>query len=258
MLDLDESMFDNRRNGDRVYGNQTDIIHAASTIRGRRGIRIPGFPGCRSGRGRDVAGAARAARATAAGRAGPRHGGDGGGVRFADPGPRGRRLGGRGLVRDRRGARGECAGRGGAGPGRGTDPAGPRSGTRLAAGGRVAARRVRARLAAAARAGAAPGSPGPAAAGGDAAAGAGRAAGGRRLAGGASPPPVLTQGWTGLGDGHGRLRACCAQVTAGGRGEAAATRTRWLWLPAEDGGVSTAEPPGIPVPERRLQAVRAG
>ena len=69
---------------------------------------------------------------------------------------------------------------------------------------------------------------------------------------------VLTQGWTGLGDGHGRLRACCAQVTADGRGGAAVTRTRWLWLPAEDGSVSAAEPPGIPVPERRLQVVRAG
>ena len=70
---------------------------------------------------------------------------------------------------------------------------------------------------------------------------------------------VLTQGWTGLGDGHGRLRACCAQVTADGRGEAAVARTRWLWLPAEDGSVTTAEPPpGIPVPERHLQVVRAG
>jgi hypothetical protein len=69
---------------------------------------------------------------------------------------------------------------------------------------------------------------------------------------------ILTQGWTGLGDGHGRLRACCAQVTADGRGEAAATRTRWLWLPAEDGNVSAAEPPDIPVPERHLQVVRAG
>jgi hypothetical protein len=69
---------------------------------------------------------------------------------------------------------------------------------------------------------------------------------------------VITQRWTGLGDGHGRVRACCAEVTADGRGEAALTRTRWLWLPAEDGGVSAAEPPGVPVPERRLQVVRAG
>jgi hypothetical protein len=48
--------------------------------------------------------------------------------------------------------------------------------------------------------------------------------------------------WTGLGDGHGRLRACRAQVTADGRGQAAATRTRWLWLPAEDGTVTVADP----------------
>jgi hypothetical protein len=75
---------------------------------------------------------------------------------------------------------------------------------------------------------------------------------------------VLTQGWTGLGDGHGRLRACCAQVMADGRGEAAVPRTRWLWLPAEDGRVTLAEPadilvPGLPPADlpvaRRLQVV---
>jgi hypothetical protein len=71
---------------------------------------------------------------------------------------------------------------------------------------------------------------------------------------------VLTQGWTGLGDGHGRLRACCAQVMADGRGPAAVARTRWLWLPAEDGRVTVAEPPtDIPAADpgstRRLQAV---
>jgi hypothetical protein len=54
---------------------------------------------------------------------------------------------------------------------------------------------------------------------------------------------VITQGWTGLGDGHGRLRACCAEVLADGRGEAAMTRTRWLWLPAEDGSVAPADLP---------------
>jgi hypothetical protein len=59
---------------------------------------------------------------------------------------------------------------------------------------------------------------------------------------------VITQRWTGLGDGHGRVRACCAEVTADGRGEAALTRTRWLWLPAEDGGVAVADPVDIPVP----------
>jgi hypothetical protein len=58
---------------------------------------------------------------------------------------------------------------------------------------------------------------------------------------------VLTQGWTGLGDGHGRLRACCAQVMADGRGELTVPRSRWLWLPAEDGRVTVAEPADIPV-----------
>src|SRR5580704_17704682 len=58
---------------------------------------------------------------------------------------------------------------------------------------------------------------------------------------------VVTQRWTGLGDGHGRLRACCAEVVADGRGEAAMTRTRWLWLPAEDGGIAVADPVDIPV-----------
>jgi hypothetical protein len=61
---------------------------------------------------------------------------------------------------------------------------------------------------------------------------------------------VVTQGWTGLGDGHGRLRACCAEVTADGRGEAAMTRTRWLWLPGEDGCVTVAEPPEEGCPSR--------
>jgi hypothetical protein len=83
---------------------------------------------------------------------------------------------------------------------------------------------------------------------------------------------VVTQRWTGLGDGRGRLRACCAEVTADGRGEAAMTRTRWLWLPGEDGGVALADPrdfpsdlpagvpPGLPagVPSGLPLAARAG
>jgi hypothetical protein len=74
---------------------------------------------------------------------------------------------------------------------------------------------------------------------------------------------VLSQGWTGLGYGHGRLRACCAQVAADGRGEAAMTRTRWLWLPSEDGRITAADPADIPVPQspaatRRLQVAGAG
>jgi hypothetical protein len=57
---------------------------------------------------------------------------------------------------------------------------------------------------------------------------------------------VVTQRWTGLGDGHGRLRACCAEVVADGRGEAAMARTRWLWLPGEDGAVAVADPRDLP------------
>ncbi len=58
---------------------------------------------------------------------------------------------------------------------------------------------------------------------------------------------VTAQGWTGLGDGFGRLRACCAEVMADGRGEAAVAKTRWLWLPAEDGAVAAADPADIPL-----------
>ncbi len=57
---------------------------------------------------------------------------------------------------------------------------------------------------------------------------------------------VVTRRWTGLGDGCGRLRACRAEVAADGRGEAAMTRTRWLWLPAEDGGVAAVGPADLP------------
>ncbi len=76
---------------------------------------------------------------------------------------------------------------------------------------------------------------------------------------------VRQQRWTGLGDGHGRLRACCAEVMADGRGEAALTRTCWLWLPAADGRVTAADPVDIPVPDipsagsaAGLRAVSAG
>ena len=57
---------------------------------------------------------------------------------------------------------------------------------------------------------------------------------------------VVTQRWTGLGDGRGRLRACYAEVAADGRGEAVVARTCWLWLPAEDGGVALADPGDLP------------
>src|SRR5580658_6676937 len=57
---------------------------------------------------------------------------------------------------------------------------------------------------------------------------------------------VGRQRWTGLGDGHGRLRACCAEVTA------ARTRTHWLWLPAEDGRVAAVDPADLPLAEAPL------
>jgi hypothetical protein len=63
---------------------------------------------------------------------------------------------------------------------------------------------------------------------------------------------VGRQRWTGLGDGHGRLRACCAEVTADGRGEATRTRTHWLWLPAEDGRVAAVDPADLPLAEAPL------
>jgi hypothetical protein len=58
---------------------------------------------------------------------------------------------------------------------------------------------------------------------------------------------VTAQGWTGLGDGFGRLRSCCAEVVADGRGEAAIARKRWLWLPAEDGTIGLADPADLPI-----------
>jgi len=67
--------------------------------------------------------------------------------------------------------------------------------------------------------------------------------------------------WSGLGAGHGRLRACRAEVSVFGRGAAGPGQTRWLWLPAEDGAVSAAEPPapaGRGISEHAgLQVVRA-
>jgi hypothetical protein len=46
---------------------------------------------------------------------------------------------------------------------------------------------------------------------------------------------VTRQQWDGIGDGHGRLRARRAEVTADGRGALARPRRAWLWLPGPDG-----------------------
>lgn len=66
---------------------------------------------------------------------------------------------------------------------------------------------------------------------------------------------VTQREWSGLGEGHGRLRACRAEVVVSGRGAAARTRSGWLWLPGEDGGVAAAEPLAA---GPALRAVRAG
>jgi hypothetical protein len=52
-------------------------------------------------------------------------------------------------------------------------------------------------------------------------------------------------------------------VMTEGRGEAAVPRTRWLWLPAEDGSVAPVDPVDIPaIPAagsgRPLRAVNSG
>ncbi|HTP15870.1 MAG TPA: hypothetical protein VMK13_08545 [Streptosporangiaceae bacterium] len=49
---------------------------------------------------------------------------------------------------------------------------------------------------------------------------------------------IARQEWTGIGDGHGRLRARRVEVVADGRGAWERARTRWLWLPAPDGSVA--------------------
>jgi hypothetical protein len=47
--------------------------------------------------------------------------------------------------------------------------------------------------------------------------------------------------WTGIGAGHGRLRARRAQVMATGRGAGERPRSAWLWLPGTDGAVTAAD-----------------
>ncbi len=44
--------------------------------------------------------------------------------------------------------------------------------------------------------------------------------------------------WTGIGAGHGRLRARRARVVASGRGAGELQRSAWLWLPGPDGAVT--------------------
>jgi hypothetical protein len=46
--------------------------------------------------------------------------------------------------------------------------------------------------------------------------------------------------WTGIGAGHGRLRARKVYVVASGRGAGERPRSAWLWLPGPDGAVTAA------------------
>jgi hypothetical protein len=55
---------------------------------------------------------------------------------------------------------------------------------------------------------------------------------------------VTDQEWTGIGAGHGRLRARRARVVADGRGAAVRSRAQWLWLPGPDGSVTVADEAG--------------
>jgi hypothetical protein len=54
---------------------------------------------------------------------------------------------------------------------------------------------------------------------------------------------IARQEWTGIGAGHGRLRARRVQVVADGRGAAARPEARWRWLPGPDGSVTAADDP---------------
>jgi hypothetical protein len=47
-------------------------------------------------------------------------------------------------------------------------------------------------------------------------------------------------------------------VAADGRGEAALARTRWLWLPGEDGGVALADPGDLPFDVREPPGAAPG
>jgi hypothetical protein len=51
---------------------------------------------------------------------------------------------------------------------------------------------------------------------------------------------VAEEEWTGIGAGHGRLRARRARVIASGRGAGERPRSCWLWLPGADGAVASA------------------
>jgi hypothetical protein len=67
---------------------------------------------------------------------------------------------------------------------------------------------------------------------------------------------VTDEEWTGIGAGHGRLRARKARVVASGRGAAERERSGWLWLPGPDGSVTAAADAGEMTGPQRLDQQR--
>jgi hypothetical protein len=51
---------------------------------------------------------------------------------------------------------------------------------------------------------------------------------------------VAEEEWTGIGAGHGRLRARKARIVASGRGAGERPRSCWLWLPGPGGAITSA------------------
>ena len=62
--------------------------------------------------------------------------------------------------------------------------------------------------------------------------------------------------WTGIDDGHGRLLARQAEVTAGGRGAASRPRRMLVWLPSQDGRVACVGPEQASALDDSLEYVR--
>ncbi|WP_205857153.1 hypothetical protein [Phytoactinopolyspora endophytica] len=65
---------------------------------------------------------------------------------------------------------------------------------------------------------------------------------------------VESSSWSGIDQGHGRLRGRRAKVVAKGRLTGGRTRSSWLWLPGPDGSISSAELASVSSMQERLAA----
>ncbi|WP_216853503.1 hypothetical protein [Phytoactinopolyspora halotolerans] len=65
---------------------------------------------------------------------------------------------------------------------------------------------------------------------------------------------VESSSWSGIDQGHGRLRSRRVKVVASGRMVGGRPRTAWLWLPGPDGSVSNADLASVASMEERLAA----